>query len=159
MGAQEGDVAGQLGSDLAQLPLGGDVKPIAGLDLQMRDAGAQGLGPSPTCQLSQLARARRAGRIGGDPDAARLVWLPGQPRGELLRSVSREDQMRVTVDEARNHAATRGVDAAVGGRAPPLHGGDTISIEHEGRPADDPQRPFAEGGVVGDQQADVLDRQ
>ena len=67
--------------------------------------------------------------------------------------------MGVAVDEARDHAAAGGVEAAVGRCASSLHGDHAISLEHQARVADDPQRPLAQRGVVGHQQADVVDRQ
>ena len=85
--------------------------------------------------------------------------LTGQPRRELLGAVAGEDQVGVAVDEARDHAAAGRVEAPIGGNPRALHRGHPVALEDEGRVAHDPQRTLAQRRVVGDQQADVVDRQ
>ena len=145
--------------ELAGAPLGGDVEPVAGLDLDVGDPGAEALARRARRERAELVVARRAGRLGRDPDAARLVGAAGHPRRELRGAVAGEDQVRVAVDEAGHHAAAAGVDAVVGLRAGRLDRGDAAVVEDERGVADDAQRPLAERRVVGDEQADVVDRE
>jgi hypothetical protein len=118
----------------------------------MRDPGPERLRAPPRGQRAQVIVARGSRRLGGDPDAARPVGPSCHPGGELLGPIAREDQMRVAVHEARDHAAAHGVEALVGRcrAALPLHGGHTVTLEDERRVADDAQWPLAEALVVGD---------
>ena len=54
--AEEGHVVGELAGDVAQPPLGLDVEPVARLDLDVRDPGAEGLGAAGARQLAELVR-------------------------------------------------------------------------------------------------------
>ena len=108
-------------------------------------------------QPGQLAARRGAGGGDGRVDAAGVVGPPGHAGGELVAPVSGEDEMGVAVDEARQDAPPRGVDAPVGGGAGGAHGDDAIALHHHGRVRPDAEGPVAELGVVGDEQADVVD--
>ena len=62
VGAEEGDVVGELRGDLAAAALGLDVEAVARLDLDVRDAGAQRLAPARGGERG-AARRRRAARV------------------------------------------------------------------------------------------------
>ena len=127
--------------DLAEPPLAGDVEPVAGLDLEVGDPAPQPLRPPPRGQRAQLAR-RSAARVASVVTLMPLAsyGLPRHPRRELLGAVAGEDQVRVAVDEARDHAAAAGVEAPSAAAPPSLHGGHPVALEDQRRVADDPQR-------------------
>ena len=62
VGAEEGDVVGELGGDLAGAALGRDVEAVAGLDLDVGDPGAQRLGP-PRGRRARRAPSSLAARV------------------------------------------------------------------------------------------------
>ncbi len=159
MGAEEGDVVGQRGRQLAQPLLAVDVERIAGLDLDVRDPGPQRLPATGAGQREQLHRVRGAGGGHGRADPAGRVGGAGHPGGELIGAVTREHEVGVAVDEPGDDAQPVGVDAGVGQRPGRLHGDDPVALEHERGVAADPERPVAELGVVRDEQADVVDHQ
>ena len=105
---------------------------------------------------SPVGAARVASTVVWIPPAC--VRLPGHARRELVAAIAGEHEMRVAVDETRDHAASPGVDAFVGGRARRLDGADALAVDHHRRVAADPERPVAERRVVGDEQPDVVDR-
>ena len=160
VGAEEGDVVGELRRHLAGLRFRGDVEAVARLDLDVGDPGAQALGPAQLGEALELRHARGAGRLRGHPDPARLVGRAGHPRGELLGAVAGEDQVRVAVDEAGHDAAAAGVDPIVGVDPGPLDRDHLPVLEDDGGVAQLAQRPLAaQARLVGDQQADVVDRE
>ena len=59
--AEERDVVGELGRELAQPLLAGDVERVAGLDLDVRDPGAQRVAAAGARQLAQLVGVARPG--------------------------------------------------------------------------------------------------
>ena len=96
----------------------GHIQPVAALRLDRGRAERAHLGDAATGARAQLRVAGSARRGDRCRDAAAGVGLAGHARGELGRAVAREDEVRVAVDEARDDAATRRVDARVGrGRA------------------------------------------
>ena len=103
--------------------------------------------------------ARRARGVGRHPDPARRVRRAGHPRGELVPAVAREHEVRVRVDEPRDHAPPLRVDPLVGGSARALDRGDAPVIDHDSRVSDETKRALAQGLVVGDEQPDVVDDQ
>ena len=66
------------------------------------------------------------------------------PRGELVPAVAREHEVRVRVDEARDHAAARRVDPLVGRGAGALDRGDAAVVDDERGVADEAERALAE---------------
>ena len=117
VGAEEGDVVGQPGRHRTAALLGGDVEPVAGLDLDVGDAGAQRLARGARPPARRARRCRGSRRLGGHADPAGLVRRARHPRRELVAAVAGEDEVRVAVDEAGDHAAPGGVEALVRGRA------------------------------------------
>ena len=105
----------------------------------------------------ELLGRRGAGRVGGHADAAGGVRRAGHPRGELVAAVAREHEVRVRVDEARDHAPPLRVDPLVRRGARALDGGDEAVLDHQRGVAEEPERALAEGLVVGDEQPDVVD--
>ena len=144
MGAEEGDLVGELGRHPAQALLGLDLEPVARLDL---DSVIPAAIPS-----ARRARARASSSSSPAARVASVVtWIPPaayglarHPGRELLAAVAGEDEVGVAVDEAGDHAAPGGVEALVGRRARALDRGDAPVLDHQGRVADDPERPLAE---------------
>ena len=87
--------------------------------------------------------------------------MAGQPGGDSCAAVPGKDQVRVAVHEAGQNRPAADVDVAVAGalrylaRVP--HPGHPAVDSHQGglRPA--PERAFAQGGIVADQQPDVVE--
>ena len=146
MGAEEGDVVGELGGDRAAAALVVDVEPVAGLDLEVVMPARARLGaaaPRASARSSSSLAARVA--VGRDADAAGVVRRAGHPGGELVGAVAGEHEVGVAVDEARDHAAPGGVDALVGGRARRARRAATRAVlDHERRVAHEPERALAE---------------
>ncbi len=146
VGAEEGDVVGEARGDLAAAALGLDVEAVAGLDLEVGDAGPARLVAACGGEPGELLGRGGAGRLGGHADAAGRVRRARHPRGELVAAVAREHEVRVRVDEARDHAPPLRVDPLVGGRARALDGGDEAVLDHH--------RGVADGGRAGPRRAD-----
>ena len=157
VGAEEGHVVGQLGGDLAAAALGLDVEPVAGLDLEVGDAGAARLRLARGGERRELAsEAARVASV-GDADAAGGVGRARHPRGELVAAVAREHEVRVGVDEARDHAPARRRRSARRPRRPHARRRRRAVLDDERGVADEAERALAERLVVGDEQADVVD--
>ena len=159
VGAEEGDVVRERGGNLAEPALGLDVEPVAALDLEVGDPGPQSLGPAALGQRAQLVGARGARRGRGLADPARLVRAPRHPRRELVGPVPGEDEMRVTVDEARDNAAAVRVEALVAGSAGGLDRRHSLALDHQRGVADDPQGTLPALRFVRDEEPDVVDDQ
>ena len=157
MGAEERDVVGEPGGDLAAPAFGLDVEPVAGLDLEVGDTGPQRLLPPDRGQRRELLGGRGTGGVGRDADAARGVRRAGHPRGELVAAVAGEHEVRMRVHEPRDHAAALGVDALVGGSARALDGGDDAVLDHQRGVAHEAEGTVSERLVVRDEQPDVVD--
>src|SRR5207248_9281464 len=117
--------------DRAQPLLGLHVEAVAGLDLQVRDAGAARLVAARARERGELLVRRRAGRVRRDADPAGGVRRARHPRCELVAAVAREDEVRMAVDEARDDASPSGVDVlvALGTRA--LDRGDDAVLDDQ----------------------------
>ncbi len=118
-----------------------------------------GLVEPTTNQPIEFVGARSPGRIGRHTDSPAVVGLPCHPSGELLGAVAGEDEMRVRVDEAGEHAGPLGVETPIGRRSRGPHVLDDVVDDDDARVLDDPERPASEGGVVGDERPDVVDHQ
>ena len=103
---------------------------------------------------------RRRGPGGGDRDvdAAGVVGPPGHAGRELVAPVAGEDEVGVAVDEARAGRSARRRRCA-GRRRRPRRPTATMRSPSTTTHAfvTDAERPVAELGVVGDEQADVVD--
>ena len=153
MRAEERHVVGELRGELAESPLAVDVERVAGLDLDVRDPGAQRLCAPRRGQRAQLLRGRRARGGDGRADPGGRVRRARHPRGALVAALAGKDEVGVAVDEAGDDAAPARVDALVGGGVPgALDGHDAVAVEHERRVADG-----AELRVVRDEQPDVVE--
>ena len=133
----------------------GHGEPVAGLGLDGRRAGAQGLADQPVEVGLQRLVARGPGGLDRRLDPARGVRAALHARGELLRAVTREHEVAVGVDEARDQRAAFRVDpgrsGALGRFGPDP--GDLAVLEQDRGVAQRPQL-----GVVGDERADVGDQ-
>ena len=162
-----------------------DAQAVARLDLEGRGALGVQLGHECRETSAQLVVGRGPRRRHGRSDAARGISLPRHARGELVGAVAAEHEVRVRVDEPRDHRAAAGVDdldvgvpdaamlvalapvlalvapsevlGRVGGRADPR---DAPVFDEHGGVADDAERPaFAVArGVVRHQFADARDQ-
>lgn len=92
-----------------------DGEAVAGLGLEGGGALAEGLGEVTGEVALQFRVARRARRGHRRTDTARAVGPSRHTGVELLRAVAREDQVRVGVDEARDHRPAARVDPIVSG--------------------------------------------
>jgi hypothetical protein len=104
----------------------------------------------------ELLGRRGAGRVGGHADAAGGVGRAGHPRGELVAAVAREHEVRVRVDEARDHAPPSASMRSSAAR-PRARRRDEAVLDHQRGVADEAERALAERLVVGDEQPDVVD--
>ena len=119
--------------------------------------GAQRLEHQPVDVRAELLVGRRAGRRDRGPDAAGGVRASRHPRGELLRPLTGEDEVPVTVHEPGDDGAAVGVEALAAGALRRLRARtrphDLAGVEDERGVGD-----RAQLGVVGDERADVVDQ-
>ena len=64
----------------------------------------------------------------------------------------------MAVDEAGDHTSTTGVEPVIGLHAGRFDRDDGVAVDDQRDVAADAERPLAHGGVVRDQQPDVIDR-
>ncbi len=159
MGSEQRRVGAGRGGDVEQAPFVGDGEPVSRLDLDPRDAVAQGLGATPGEPLPEDVVAGCPCGRDRTEDPSRLVRRARHAGHELVAPVTGEDEVRVAVDEARDDAPSGGIDAGVGSDAGRLDGDDLFALDDQSDVALQAERAVALLGVVRDQQPDVVDRQ
>ena len=115
--AEERRLLGELPRHRQAARLVVDGQPVAALDLHRGGALPAHLVDQPGDVRGELLVGRGAGRGDGGADAAGGVRRPGHPGGELLGAVAGEHQVRVRVDEPRDHRPPAQVVRRVGRRA------------------------------------------
>ncbi len=133
--AEIGDLRRDLSGKGDAASLVADGEAVTGLALERRDPLGQHLGCEPAQVGPQLGVAGSARGCDRAPDAAGAVGDAGHPGRELCAPFAGEDQVRVRVDEARQHCPAAGVNRLVGGRRPhgrarPCH---QAVADHQGR--------------------------
>ena len=159
VGAEQRDVAGQLGGQPAQPLLAVDVERIARFDFERRDARSERLRSARRGERAELLGGGSAGGVDRRHDPARLVRSSRHPGGKLGAALAREDEVGVAVDEAGDHAAPSGVDPLVRGGPRRLDRRHPSVLDHEGHAVTRPQGRLAESRFVGHEQPDVVDDQ
>ena len=131
VGAEKRRVLREPGGEPDEPPLVLDVQPIAGLHLDMRRARSERRVPAFHCVGAELLGRRGAGRRDRRHDPAGRVGRARHPRREFVGAVTGEHEVRVAVDETRDHAGTVGADAFVGRRAGALDADDSAGVDDE----------------------------
>ncbi len=156
--AEECRLVGQLLADAQQPGFVVWCEAVTGLDLDRRDAGGARLGPTLLGERAQQFVVGGAGGVDRRAHSPCFVRTTGHPGGEFVGSITGEHEVRVAVDEARDDAASGGVDAFVGRRCRARTDiDDAVAVEHDVRVADDTGTSGFPDGVIGDEHADPLD--
>ena len=114
MGAEERCLRGELGCDAQRSRLVPDTEPVPALDLHGgRPLGAH-LGDALADQLAQLVISGGPGRLDRPGDPAAVIGDPGHPGCELRSTVPGKDEVRVRVNESRDHRAPADILTLVG---------------------------------------------
>ena len=105
-------------ADAQHLALGVEIEPVAGLDLERRDALGQQRAHARLAGAEQLVFGGGARRAHGRQDAAAALRDLGvggavQPRLELVAAVAGVDDVRVAVDQSRSDPRAAAVDGPI----------------------------------------------